>query len=304
MVRLPLNESVQVLGDSLPMATKRFYRLENRFKVQPELYSQYKAFMEEYLQLGHMEEVTGEFTTNNSCYYLPHHPVIREDSLTTKVRVVFDASAKTLNGPSLNDIMMIGPTVQSDLATILIKFRVHKIAFCADLTKMYRQILVDPQDRDLQRIVWRNQPHESLQHFKLRTVTYGTASAPYLATRCLNQIAIDIERVDKTTADVIQNDFYIDDLLSGAPTLEEAKQLQVRIQQVLCNAGLELRKWCSNSADLLRSLDLDPCAQDENFLIKIGDQDSVKSLGLSWYPQTDELQFKTNFNPSSARCTK
>ena len=54
---------------------------------------------------------------------------------------------------------------------------------------MYRQILVNPKDSNLQRIVWRDASHRELQHYALRTVTYGTASAFFLATRCLAQVA-------------------------------------------------------------------------------------------------------------------
>jgi len=78
--------------------------------------------MDEYTSLNHMEEISVNSSTENRCYYLPHHPVFREDSITTKLRVVFDASAKTTSNNSLNDLMMIDPNVQFDLATELLKF--------------------------------------------------------------------------------------------------------------------------------------------------------------------------------------
>jgi len=106
---------------------------------------------------------------------------------------------------------------------------------------MYRQILVDPQDRDLQRLVWRNASHEQLKHYHLRTVTYSTASAPYLATRCLKQIGQNAEEYDREAAHAIQYDFYVDDFLSGSMSVIEAQSLQVRIQQILCHAAFELR---------------------------------------------------------------
>lgn len=79
-------------------------------------------------------------------YYLPHHGVVKETSATTKLRVVFDASTKTTSGKSLNDIQRVGPTVQNELFTILIRFRRHAIALCADVEKIYRQVLVQPED--------------------------------------------------------------------------------------------------------------------------------------------------------------
>lgn len=88
-------------------------------------------------------------------YYLPHHGVVRESSTTTKLRVVFDASCKTANGINLNDTLLVGPTTQDDLFSILTRFRSHRIVLIADIEKMYRQVMMRSEDRDLQRIVWR-----------------------------------------------------------------------------------------------------------------------------------------------------
>lgn len=89
-------------------------------------------------------------------FFLPHHPVLKPDSLTTKVRVVFDASAKTSNGYSLNDILLPGPNLQKDLIHILLRFRMHTYVVTADITMMFRQILVANEDCNLQLILWRD----------------------------------------------------------------------------------------------------------------------------------------------------
>ena len=103
------------------------------------------------------------------CYFLPHHAVFKETSTTTKTRVVFDGSAKTSNGLSLNDILQVGPTVQPDLYSIVLRFRTYQVCFTADITKMYRQITVHSQDRDLQRILWRYSTEEPIQEYQLNT---------------------------------------------------------------------------------------------------------------------------------------
>lgn len=124
-------------------------------------------------------------TQATTTYYLPHHPVLKPTSSSTKLRVVFDASIKSSSGLSLNNILLIGPTVQDDLFAIISRFRLHKYVMTADVTKMYRQILVDDAQTDLQRILWRKQPEDDIKTSRLNTITYGTSSAPYLATRCL-----------------------------------------------------------------------------------------------------------------------
>jgi hypothetical protein len=120
---------------------------------------------------------------------MPHHAVLRSSSLTTKLRVVFDASAKSSNGTSLNDVLMNGGIVQDDLVSIVLRFRLHEYVMTADIEKMYRQILIDPAHRNYQRILWRDSPEKELSHYQLNTVTYGTVSAPYQATRCLQELS-------------------------------------------------------------------------------------------------------------------
>lgn len=97
--------------------------------------------MLEYQLLGHMTELSENDINNDDCiikYYLPHHGVIKESSSTTKLRVVFDASATTDTGVSLNNVLKVGPTIQRDLFSIITSFRKHNVAFTADIEKMYR----------------------------------------------------------------------------------------------------------------------------------------------------------------------
>lgn len=134
-----------------------------------------------------------EIETANNVYYLPHHAVYNESSLTTKLRAVFDGSAKTSIVISLNEVLKVGPSIQDELFDILLRFREHNVVITSDIAKMYRQINILPQQRDLQRILWRSDPESNMEHCHLNTVTYSTASASFLATRWLQQIADDIE---------------------------------------------------------------------------------------------------------------
>lgn len=154
VVRLPFKSEVILLNDSYNTAAKRFQFLERRFQKDIQYYELYKQFMNEYLSLGHMEEVPENEIIYNA-FYLPHHGVYKESSTTTKLRVVFDASSKTTNGNSLNDNLLVGAVVQQSLFQILVRFRKHKVVFNGDIEKMYRQILVHPLDRKYQIILWR-----------------------------------------------------------------------------------------------------------------------------------------------------
>ncbi|XP_062714463.1 uncharacterized protein LOC134291126 [Aedes albopictus] len=120
-VSLPKDEDIiWKLGESRDIAFRRFLGTERRLARDADLREQYHQFMAEYVQLGHMTKVEGTTDLAKRCY-LPHHPVIKEASTTTKVRVVFDASCKTSSGVSLNDALLVGPIVQDDLRSIMLR---------------------------------------------------------------------------------------------------------------------------------------------------------------------------------------
>ena len=188
-VKLPFKD-VQ-LGDSLCQAERRFHSLERRLQGNPELRQRYKAFIDEFLQMDHMEAVPTEEITkpSNETFYIPHHCVFKEESTSTKLRVVFDGSAKTSNGHSLNDALMVGATIQDDLLSIITCFRLHPSVLSADIAKMYRQAGLEEPDRDFHRILWRNDPSEPMQHSRIKRVTYGISSSSFHAIRCLFEVA-------------------------------------------------------------------------------------------------------------------
>lgn len=148
----------------------------------------YVNFMTEYEQLGHMVEVAPPDPTTPH-YYIPHFGVWNHDSTTTVLRVVFDASCPTSSGQSLNDLLMVGPTVQPDVFTHLLRIRLNRWMLCGDITKMYRQVDVVKPDRMFQLILWRKPGESTIRTYGLKTVTYGTASAPYQAIACLVDLA-------------------------------------------------------------------------------------------------------------------
>ena len=119
--------------------------------MDPELRREYSTFINEYESLNHMSIVTPENTKETGYYYLPHHAIKRETGITTKIRVVFNGSAKISSGISLNDTLMIGPTIQDDMFKLIVRFRTHKYALTADIEKIYRQILVHPENTRYQK---------------------------------------------------------------------------------------------------------------------------------------------------------
>jgi len=147
VVRLPFREIRKRLGESRSIALKRFSTLERKFNRDESFKAQYVRAFTEYLSLGHLSVVEDP---EDDGYYMPHHAVFKNSSDTTKVRIVFDASAKSSNGISLNDVLMVGPTIQSTLFAHLVRFRTYKYVLTADIEKMYLQVLVHPDERRYQ----------------------------------------------------------------------------------------------------------------------------------------------------------
>ncbi|XP_055528038.1 uncharacterized protein LOC129720575 [Wyeomyia smithii] len=174
MVRLPRKPDFAImLGESEATARRRFELLERHLQRDPDLKAEYHN------------------SDDTDCYYLPHHPVFKDSSTTTKVRVVFDGSARTSTGFSLNESLCVGPVVQDELIDTILWFRTYPIALVGDIAKMYRQVLVHPDDTSLQRILWRFSADDPIQIYELLTVTYGLTPSSFLATRTLQQLADD-----------------------------------------------------------------------------------------------------------------
>ncbi|GFT91971.1 integrase catalytic domain-containing protein [Trichonephila clavipes] len=186
---------------SLDITVKKFFELESLPDDSKEITkSEEEIYCEEHFVSTYKRDKTGRFivrpyeeikneTLDKINYYIPHHSVYKPEKTSTPLRVVFDASAKTTSGFSLNSILLNGGIIQQDLFSIVSRFRKHEYAFSADIKKMYRQILVDPNQRDLQRIMWKTSADAPVKTYKLATVTYGTVSAPFLATRTLRALA-------------------------------------------------------------------------------------------------------------------
>ncbi|XP_062558135.1 uncharacterized protein LOC134223013 [Armigeres subalbatus] len=249
------------------------------------------AFMDEYLKLGHMSKVEEATVDKVKRCFLPHHPVVKEASTTTKVRVVFDASCKT-SEVFLNDVLLVGPVVHDDLRSIILRSRTKQVLLVLDEEKMFRQILPRPTDRPLQSILFRFAPEEEVAVYELNTVTYGTKPAPFLATRTLQQLAADEADRFPLAARAIREDVYMDDVITGTDEVELAVSTRNQLTEMMQCGGFKLRKWACNVPEVL------DCVPEENLAIReptgiiLDPEQSVKTLGLTWIPHTDTLRFQ------------
>lgn len=287
-VSLPFKRDRKMLGNSRRSAVAQFFQLERKFKANSTYKQLYVQFIKEYLEMGHMKLNTVKYL-DSECYYLPHHAVFKS-STTTKLRTVFDGSRKTSTGVSLNDELEKGPRVQDFMINIMMRFRLHRIAFTADIAKMYRQIKLNTEQQQYQLILWRENENEELKEYKLTTVTYGTTPAPFMATQVLAHHAECNQTKFPEACEKIKNDMYMDDVTSGCDDIDTAVKLQREITSLLADAGMPLRKWSTNDKEFFHKI---PREHREGALIELeeGKDNSVTSLGLRWYCDSDTLGF-------------
>lgn len=183
------------------------------------------------------------------------------------------------------------------------KWRQYQFTFTADIEKHFRQIWVNEKDQSLQKIVWRDSPKDLLREYQLTTVTYGTKVAPFLAMMTLRQFASDEKEnyQQSQAAKVIEESFYMDDLLHGAHSIDQAKQLQQDLIKLLKSGGFVLRKWASNSIELLQNIKNEKSDQQK---FEFRQAESTKTLGLRWIPGKDVFSFESKISTDSSQSPK
>jgi len=280
IVRLPFRETDKQLGESRAVALKRLSSLERKLNANETLKTEYDRIMKEYMTLNYTAVINDD---NKDGYYMPHHAVFKESSNTTKIRVVFDASAETTNGLSLNDMLMIGPTIQPKIFAHLLRFRTYNYVLTADIEKMYCQILIHEDDRQYQKILWRI--NEKIETLQLNTLTFGVSSSPYLAIRTIHKLADDEYHVYPRAARILKTHLYVDDLLTGAETIEDARAIRDEIIALLSRGGFTIRQWASNDERIVK--DLSTGALHANFVLEM--DRSLKTLGIIWNARDDKI---------------
>lgn len=214
------------LSASRHAAMRALAHMERRFRRDDTLKRMYAEFMCQYKELGHMSLADRFDQNSRRMCYLPHHGMMRESSVSTKLRVV---SSRFGNASGID-------------------------VLATDVEKIYRQILIHSSDRDLQRIIWRSHAKGVIHDYKLNTVMYGLVCAPFLVIRTLLQLAADETENYPLGAAVLKRDVYVDNILTSADTMEEANQLQTQLILICKAGGFPLKKWTSNHAELLNKI--------------------------------------------------
>ena len=177
---------------SLPNNQKgSLVRLSNLVKKLQKVTShldEYDKIIQDQLKEGIVERVRDETQGERDCY-LPHKAVIRETAQSTKMRIVFDASAKAnQGGPSLNDCLETGPPLQNLLWSVLVRNRLKPVALCGDIKQAFLQVRIRGADRDALRFHWiRDKNSSQVETLRFTRALFGLVQSPFLLAGTLKQ---------------------------------------------------------------------------------------------------------------------
>ncbi|XP_043234481.1 uncharacterized protein LOC122387894 [Amphibalanus amphitrite] len=268
------------LMDNRPAAEARLQGLSRRLARDPELGAAYSEALQEMESAGVIEEVPShQLDVSRPTFYLPHRPVVKESSESTRVRPVFDASAAGPNGVSLNECLEVGPCLIPSLVDVLLRFRRWQVAVTADISKAFLQLSLKVEDRDVHRFLWVHEGRTRVMRF--RRVTFGVRSSPFLLNATIRH-HLSKSAPSRAVREMAEN-FYVDDLLSGADSEEEASSLLSQAQDVMAGAGMTLTKCVSNSAVVF---DKTHAANGS------GERESSKVLGVMWRSGEDVFSYE------------
>ena len=308
-VRLPWKFPRIMLPDNQELCQRRLYNLLRRLQQSPQILAQYNEIIQDQLRQGIVEIVDpSDAGSIGATHYLPHHAVIREDKLTTKLRIVYDASARS-NGPSLNDSLYAGPTFGQNILDILLRFRLFQIAVTADLEKAFLMVSVAEEDRNALRFLWVDDIAAQLPRLvvmRFTRVVFGVSASPFLLNATIRKHVEGYRDRDHSFVEKFNRSIYVDDLTFGGKTEAEAFELYEKSKRCLSQAGFILRKFMSNSPALQARVSSQETNEiqvpqreavtcdDESYTKNtLGERlelpECVKVLGVKWKPTEDIL---------------
>ena len=294
-VAVPWKHERPNLPNNREIAERRLQQVEKKLKMDRHLANLYQGVIDDYLKKEYIRVVPTSEPRPDSEWFLPHFPVVRPDRETTKVRIVFDASAK-LNEKSLNTEALPGPKLQSNIFDILVRFRKELEVLVGDVSQMYHQLVLKPEDRPFHRFLWRNLDVGSPpQVYEFSRFVFGGCYCPFCAQFTWQSHAENHKTQYPLAAEAVRNHCYMDDLMPSVPTIDIAKETRKQLTELGSLAGFHIRKWMSNQAEVLKDIPAEDRAStvdlEENKL------STTKTLGVLWTADQDTFSFKYSLTP-------
>ena len=261
-----------------------------------EMIERYDQVIQDQIKTGIVERVSGPATGQHE-FYIPHKAVARDTAETTKLRVVYDASAQAYSGaPSLNECLNPGPPLQNKLWSVLVRSRFHPVAVTGDIKQAFLQVRIKEQDRDALRFHWLKDPSsQTVETLRFTRALFGLTSSPFLLGGIIQHLLESCRQDYPDIVSEIERSLYVDDLITGGPTSEKAKEIKSVSQNVFAKGTFELHKWHSNVKEL-ESAASEPVSIEEGTYAKeqlnVPGREGATLLGLPWDKENDTVGVK------------
>ena len=248
-------------------------------------------------------------------FYIPHKAVTRETAESTKIRIVYDASARASEkAPSLNDYLETGTPLQNKLWSVLVRNRFQPVALAGDLKQAFLQVRVREEDRDVMRFHWlKDLDTKHVETLRFTRALFGLSTSPFLLGGVIDQHLKNLQNIYPREVEEIRRSLYVDDVISGDKTVAGARHLKQASQSIFRVGKFELHKWHSNVPSLEQStpheetMEERPTTHQNENQSYAKDQLGVKQgetklLGVPWDKREDTIQ--TSFPDPIMKATK
>ncbi len=299
-VVFPFKEELTSLPNNYRLAYGRLVSLMKSLNKDKEILKRYNAVIKDQIEREMIEAVPDDEVDDDTVkHYIPHGAVIDETRATTKIRVVFDASAKTKKtNHSLNDLLYRGPVYIGDLCGVIFRFRLHEICVCSDLEKAFHMISLRPDMRNVCRFLWvknLDQPvsRENLQIYRFRRVFFGAICSPMLLGATIDY-HLEKHKDDYEMIPLLKQDIYVDNLITGTSCVPKALTLYKESKELFQKAAMNIREWTSNSEEFMSQIPVEDRSTHKNY----------KVLGMHWNQKNDTFSLQlgnTVEQPSTKR---
>jgi len=266
------------------LCVRRLNQLRSRLQKEPSLLKEYDNIFKTQLESGIIKPVSPVELDVKPSHFLPHHGVIREDRDTTKLRIVFDGSAKANpQAYSLNDCLEKGPNLTPFIFDVLIKFRQHKIGITSDIEKAFHQIIIKPEDRNMLRLIWFERIDATLMkvaQYRFCRLVFGLTPSPAILRGVIQHHLLQHKNEFPEVTEFLLDALYVDDLPGGATDPSKGFEFYQQAKKLMSKGGFNLRKWRTNSQSLQQQInEAEQNNEDVNKVVRI--------LGLSWDTEID-----------------
>lgn len=275
------------LPNNISVSLARLRSTEKRLAKRGSEYAKaYSGQIQDMVSRGVARKLTDEEIKNyqGPVHYLPHHEILKPESKSTPIRIVFNSSASYM-GHVLNDYYAKGPDILGDLWGILLRFRQKPVAMAGDISKMYNSVLISELDKMTHRFLWRDMnTNKQPDHYCLQTVTFGDRPSGIISITALRKTAEMFKTEYPETVDMIMGDSYVDDILHSCETRSEAVSKINATEEILKAGGFHIKQWVISGHHGITEE------------VKVIDTEIEKVLGMMWEPKEDQFSFKVRIN--------